>query len=272
MRSFLVFIAIFGLGFFLLSLPKKSLPFDIPEGDAKRGEYLAIAAGCASCHGEDYAGGDALYSPFGIFYAPNITQASYQVSADEFAIALLNGVDQNGKHLYPAFPYSTYETMRAQDVADLYAYISALPAVEKANQPHELKFFARWRRPLGLWKKLRGKHPDDDMRGAYLAETLGHCQECHTPRMPWGTLRYSRAYQGGKIYNQESKVAGSAPNLITGEAASWSASEIESYLSDGFTPEFDSAGGEMVEVIENTSRLSAEDRKALAEYIANLSE
>ncbi len=252
-------------------MPKTSLPYDIPEGDAERGAYIAIAGGCASCHGEDFAGGDALYSPFGTFYAPNLTPARYQATKKEFARALLNGVGKDGKHLYPAFPYSSYETMRAEDLGDLYAYISSLKPIEKATQADDLLVIARWRRVLGLWKKLRGKHPADETRGAYLAETLGHCQECHTPRTPWGTLRYSHAFEGGKIYNAARKLAGSTPSLVSGDVAHWSAEEIESYLSDGFTPEFDSAGGEMVKVIKNTSRLTDADRVALAEYIAGLS-
>src|SRR5260370_1052419 len=49
------------------------------QGDAKRGEYLAKAAGCVGCHTEEkkdavpFAGGRALKSPFGTLYGPHIT-------------------------------------------------------------------------------------------------------------------------------------------------------------------------------------------------------
>ncbi len=272
MRTFLVLIAVAGLGFFLLTLPRKSLPFEIPEGDALNGEYIAIAAGCASCHGKDYAGGEPLYSPFGIFHAPNITPSNYQASKEEFARALLNGVSKNGKHLYPAFPYSSYQQMSANDVGDLYTYIASLPPVAKDTPKDQLVFFARWRRPLGLWKKFRGSPPEPEGRGGYLVEVLGHCQECHTPRSFLGTLRYAKSFEGGKIYNASRKPVGKAPSLVSGDSAHWSESEISSYLQDGFTPDFDSAGGAMVEVIENTSRLNEGDREDIAAYIDALSE
>ncbi len=269
MRVFLLVLFVSAVFFWVLSRPDTSLDIALPNGNPSRGEYVSIAAGCASCHGSDYGGGDALYSPFGTFYAPNITPSHWQSTPEEFAVAMLNGVSPEGKHLYPAFPYSTYETMDAQDVADLYAYISSLPSVERASKPHELPFYARWRRTLGIWKHLRGKHPETPNRGAYLVETLGHCQECHTPRTLWGTLRYSRAFEGAAIYGAEGK-KGKTPSLVTGDVAGWSESEIASYLSDGFTPEFDTAGSEMVEVIENTSRLSSEDRNAIAQYLKSI--
>ncbi len=269
MRIFLLICILGAAAFWVLTIPRTTLPFDLPNGNPSRGEYLAIAGGCASCHGADYGGGEALYSPFGVFYAPNITPAHWQATKEAFAVAMLKGVSPEGKHLYPAFPYSSYETMTASNVADLYAYISTLPSVERASKPHELPIFARWRRTLGIWKILRSKHPETPDRGAYLVETLGHCQECHTPRTLWGTLRYSRAFEGAAIYGPEGK-KGKTPSLITGDVASWSESEIASYLSDGFTPEYDSAGGEMVEVIENTSRLESDDRKAIAQYLKSI--
>ena len=47
----------------------------------------------------------------------------------------------------------------------------------------------------------------------------------------------------------------------------WSESDIASYLETGFTPEFDSVGGTMVEVQKNMARLTVEDREAIAAYL-----
>ena len=36
------------------------------------------------------------------------------------------------------------------------------------------------------------------------------------------------------------------------------------------TPDFDSAGGTMADVVANTAKLSADDRRAIAEYIKSV--
>ena len=58
-----------------------------------------------------------------------------------------------------------------------------------------------------------------------------------------------------------------APNHLD-----WSAEDIANYLDTGFTPEFDVVGGDMVEVVENTSQLSDADRLAIGAYIKALPE
>jgi mono/diheme cytochrome c family protein len=50
----------------------------------------------------------------------------------------------------------------------------------------------------------------------------------------------------------------------------WSEAEIAETLETGMTPDGNRVGGPMVEVVHNTSRLSAEDRAAMAAYIKSL--
>ena len=50
----------------------------------------------------------------------------------------------------------------------------------------------------------------------------------------------------------------------------WSVKDIASFLNDGMVPSGDYAGGDMAEVIGNTSLLSQEDRDAMAVYIVSL--
>ena len=99
-------------------------------------------------------------------------------------------------------------------------------------------------------------------RGRYLVESLGHCGECHTPRNMLGGLDRSRWMAGADNPSGEGGIPGIAPGALN-----WSESEIAYFLESGFTPEFDTAGGEMAEVIRNTSRLSPEDRAAIAAYL-----
>ncbi len=252
-------------------------------GDVARGEQVFNIGGCASCHIEKGAkeearlllgGGQRFETPFGTFFAPNISPSESGIAgwnALDLANALLRGVRPDGAHYYPAFPYSSYSRMSFQDVADLKIYLDTLPSVTQVNQPHDLPLPFQIRRSLGLWKLLNlrdGAVVDSgEPRGQYLVEGLGHCAECHTPRNLIGGLDTSRWMAGAP--NPEGK--GRIPNLTPqGDFASWSVEDIAYYLKTGFTPEFDTAGSTMVEVVENLSQASAEDRLAIARYLKGL--
>ena len=255
------------------------------SGDAVRGETVFWAGGCAACHAAPGAEGDArlvlsggyrINSPFGTFVAPNISPSDQGIggwSSGDLANALIAGVGTGGQHLYPALPYTTYQRMRLQDVADLKAFMDTLPASDVASLPHELGFPFTIRRGLGLWKRLNmspgwvlDAGGDAELeRGRYLVEALGHCAECHTPRDLTGGLDRSRWMQGAP--NPSGK--GTIPAL-TPDKLKWSAADIAYYLETGFTPDYDSAGGEMVAVIANLAHLSKADREAIAAYVKAL--
>ena len=255
------------------------------SGDAVRGETVFWAGGCAACHAAPGAEGDArlvlsggyrINSPFGTFVAPNISPSDQGIggwSSGDLANALIAGVGTGGQHLYPALPYTTYQRMRLQDVADLRAFMDTLPASDVASLPHELGFPFTIRRGLGLWKRLNmspgwvlDAGGDAELaRGSYLVEALGHCAECHTPRDLAGGLDRSRWMQGAP--NPSGK--GTIPAL-TPDKLKWSAADIAYYLETGFTPDYDSAGGEMVAVIANLAHLSKADREAIAAYVKAL--
>ncbi|WP_299140955.1 cytochrome c family protein [uncultured Tateyamaria sp.] len=254
--------------------------------DTEAGALVFAAAGCASCHTapdgasegpQVLAGGHAFASDFGTFYAPNISpDPASGIGAWDlptFARAVTKGVSPDGAHYYPAFPYASYQNMTDADVADLFAYMQTLPASAQPNQPHDVGFPFNIRRGLGLWKVAFMPDgyvtpaPDDPVlaRGRYLAEGLAHCAECHAPRNAVGALQTDQWMAGAP--NPSGK--GRVPN-ITPAALDWSESDLIEYFTSGFTPDYDSAGGEMVEVIENLSQLPEVDRAALAAYVAAL--
>ena len=72
----------------------------------------------------------------------------------EFVDAMKRGVGRNGEHLYPAFPFTSYQRMRLDDVRDLYAYLKTFPAIATPSERHQLSFPFNVRRGLGLWKLL----------------------------------------------------------------------------------------------------------------------
>lgn len=265
--------------------PVDAARYDGLSGDAARGEAVFTAAGCASCHSAPEAAGEAKLvlaggqrfpSEFGTFVAPNISPSEAGIggwSLTDFASAVQNGVSPEGQHYYPAFPYTAYALMEDRDVADLWAYMQTLPADPTATQTHEVGFPFNIRRSLGGWKFLyadKGWVIEDVAspeleRGRYLVEALAHCGECHTPRTALGGLDRD-AWLGGAP-NPSGR--GTIPALVPGELT-WDATEIAYYLETGFTPDFDSAGGHMVAVIENFAKLPAEDRQAVAAYLKAL--
>ena len=253
--------------------------YDGLTGDAAAGEALFHAGGCASCHVAPdadaprvLAGGYALESDFGTFYAPNIsTDATHGIgdwSLVDFASAMKAGVSPEGRHYYPAFPYTSYARMTDADIADLWAYMQTLPADATPSKPHEVCFPFNVTRSLGAWKLL---YLDDAWvvdvapeheRGRYLVEAVGHCAECHTPRGPLGALDTARWMEGAP--NPSGR--GTIPPL-TPDELDWSAADIAYYLESGFTPTYDSVGGSMSDVVTAWSKLPAADRDAASAYL-----
>ncbi len=259
------------------------------ESDYEKGQYIFDLSGCASCHTKDQplAGGLAMDSDFGTFYTPNITPSAANGiggwSQYEFNQALRNGISPDGEHYYPAFPYTSYQAMTNEDLRVLKVYLDSQPAIEQANLKHDVSFPFDQRELLGVWKwlfldPLQGERnaiktastPQLD-RGAYIANALGHCSECHTPRHLLGGLR-----NVGMIGNANGPEGESVPALTGPKAEqfnSWSLDDLEIFLEMGMSPSGDFAGGSMGHVIDNsTSKLTDADRSALANYLLTLSE
>jgi mono/diheme cytochrome c family protein len=277
--------------FWLLTEPQRldaATAAALGAGDATRGERIFWAGGCTSCHARPKSQGDAqlelaggleLKTPFGIFVPPNISPDPESGiggwSLEDFANAMMRGVAPDGTHLYPSFPYTSYARMNPADVADLYAFMKTLPPVAGRAADHRLSFPFNVRRGLGLWKllylndgpvvALAADAPENVRLGGYLVEGPGHCGECHTPRNFMGGTDKARWLSGAVAAEGE----GVVPNITSGEGGigDWSESDVASFFETGFTPDFDSVGGSMVEVQRNLARLRPEDREAIAAYL-----
>ena len=255
----------------------------------ERGAYLLRAAGCVACHTDDkgrkifLAGGKALKTPFGTFYAPNITpdpeHGLGRWTESDFLRALGLGEAPDGRAYYPAFPYTAYSGMTEADMKALWAYLRTVPPDAQADKDHELGFPFNLRFLAGFWQSLYfeppGYHPDparDDAwnRGAYLVRHLGHCGECHSPRGALGAVDADRALAGNLKGPDGKKVANITPHPKDG-IGGWSATDLTFFLKTGFLPDGDVAGGAMEDVIrESTSHLSDADRAAIAAYLGSL--
>ncbi len=245
-----------------------------------RGRALVRAADCAACHtardGAPFAGGVPLASPFGTFYGTNITPDKEhgigKWSADDFYKALHDGVTPD-KHLYPAMPYTSYRGLSRGDTDAMYAYLTQqVKPVAVVNREHELRFPYNIRIAMAGWNVffLKNALPDASVgnaaawqRGRYLANALGHCAECHSPRGFAGQLDSSKPLAGaalGRVVAPDITPAGLA-------ARGWTQADLQMFFSVGIAPQ-GSAFGEMYPVVHlSTQYLSQADVGALTTYL-----
>lgn len=256
------------------SLPDVDIADD--ENTIERGRYLVHASGCISCHEDDnggLSGGMAIESPFGTFYASNITPdrdtgiGSWQGS--DFLLALKHGRTPDGGYYFPAFPYRSYAGASDDDVLAIAAYLMSLPPVSAQTPAHALSaWVGRWQ--MAGWNLLANMAeaetvPYDDpkiARGAYLSRNLGHCGECHTPRNALGISQQDQEFAGGDMPD------GHVEAIDSEALARWSEDDLALFLFIGLKPDGDYVGGKMEPVIEhNTGQLTDEDRQAMAAFL-----
>lgn len=283
-------VVVIGAGaFWVLTQPRPLAASAIPTtpGDATRGELLFWAGGCVSCHlspdieaGEKpmLGGGKPLTSKYGTFYPPNISPDAEtgigKWTFADFVNAMRLGLAPDGTHLYPSFPYTSYQRMPIADLADLKAFLDTLPPVKATAKADELPFPLNIRRGLGLWKLLfldghefaaDPAKSDEINRGDYLVSGPGHCNECHTPRTLFGLGGLEYAHRLGGAPNPSGR--GRAPNLTPGAngLADRSADDLLFDLQVG--QDFD---GVMSEVQQNIAHLPDADLEAMVAYIKQL--
>jgi len=247
-----------------------------------RGEYLARAADCVVCHtakGETpYAGGFAFTLPFGTIYSTNITPdketgiGSYTDA--QFLAAMHRGVRADGERLYPAMPFASYTYMTDADALAIKAYLFSLAPVHAPAKHNTLGFPFNQRWAMGIWSFFFNADTrfEPDMskspqwnRGAYVAEALAHCGECHTPRNVAYALNNRRKFAGEvtagwRAYNITS-------DKDTGIGA-WSDEQVFTYLTTGHVLGHGTASGPMGEAVdESFSQLAPEDMRAVVAYL-----
>jgi mono/diheme cytochrome c family protein len=251
----------------------------------KQGEYLAKAADCMVCHtakgGQPYAGGFAFVLPFGTLYSTNITPDKEtgigNYTDEQFLAAVHRGVRADGAHLYPAMPYTSYTYMTDADALAIKAYLFSLPPINSPNKPNALAFPFNQRWAMGVWSAVFRANerfkPDTERsaewnRGAYLAEAMAHCGECHTPRNLAFALDNRKKFGGAltagwRAYNISS-------NKESGVGA-WSDEELIAYLANGHAAGHGSAAGPMGEAVdESFSQLAPEDIHAIVAYLRSV--
>lgn len=253
---------------------------------AERGAYLVRVGNCAACHtdrgGAAWAGGRAIDTPFGTVYATNLTpdpaQGLGHWTADDFWRALHHGRSRDGRLLYPAFPYPNYTEVTREDADAMFAFLRTVPAVPRANTPHQLRWPYSTQSALAVWRAMffrPGEYQPGKAqsaawnRGAYLVRGLGHCAACHTSRNALGANSDMMDLSGGLIPMQNWYAPSLASNAEAG-VGHWPLEETVRLLRTGVAANA-TVLGPMAEVVQSsTQHLSPDDALAMATFLQAL--
>jgi mono/diheme cytochrome c family protein len=255
------------------------------ESLVERGAYLARAADCMVCHttkgGKDYAGGLGFKLPFGTLYSTNITPDKEtgigNYSDQDFLNAVHRGVRRDGARLYPAMPFTSYTYISDADALAIKAYLFSLPPVRAVAPANTLTFPFNQRWAMTFWSMVFNPdtrfEPDTSKtpewnRGAYLAEALAHCGECHTPRNLGFALDNRKKFAGALT------AGWSAYNITSDKTTgigSWRDEDLIAYLATGHAAGHGSASGPMGEAVDHSfSQFAPEDIRAVVAYLRSV--
>ena len=255
----------------------------------EKGKYIFHASGGCSCHtdtkndGEFLAGGRQINTPFGTFFGTNISPDPAtgigKWTDEDFVRAMTMGLSPEGDHYFPIFPYTSFHNITKEDLIALKAYLFSIPAVNQKNIPHDLILPFGRQALLMIWKNVvwspqpfisTPEQTERWNRGAYIAQALAHCGECHTPRNLLGGLKNYLHFSGSKEGPEGELAPNITPHKITG-IGDWTKVDISYFLETGMKPDGDYTQGLMAEVIEHGYYyLKVEDLDAVAEYLISL--
>jgi mono/diheme cytochrome c family protein len=286
----LLWIVGLGVGSFVVYAWRSTIPpADPPAADSfdaqtiRRGAELAALGNCITCHtasgGDSLAGGRPMPTPFGTIHSTNITPdvntGIGHWSQAAFQRAMREGVDRQGEHLYPAFPYEHFTLIDDADIAALYAFLMTRQPVQAQTPENHLPFPLNMRIILAGWKLLflregpRRNDPSHDEqwnRGAYLAEGVGHCGACHSPRNGFGAEIRGQHLDGGEVEGWHAY----AINARSRSYEAWNADALHTYLRKGWHDQHGIAHGPMAPVTRNLASVADSDVRAIAVYVASL--
>jgi mono/diheme cytochrome c family protein len=253
------------------------------DAQTQRGKYLSTVGDCVACHsvpgGKPFAGGLALPTPIGEIIATNITPSKTagigNYSLEQFSDALRKGIRGDGKHLYPAMPYTSYAKVSDEDIKAMYAYfMSAVEPVDTPTRPTALPFPFNIRFSMAAWNLLflddkafvpNASRDAEWNRGAYLVQGLTHCSACHSPRNLMMAEVASKELAGGEVGTWY------APNItsdVKSGIGGWDNAELVAYLKTGEALGKAQAAGPMAEAVDHSlQHLNDNDLKAIAVYL-----
>jgi len=246
----------------------------------ERGTYLmrGIVA-CGNCHtpkdgsGRELAGGFVIEAPPFRAVASNITpdrETGIGTWSDqEIVDAIRNGRRPDGRLLGPPMPFEDYRKMSDRDARAIVAYLRAVKPVSNKVEA------SVYRMPLpptygptvaGVVAPRPGVNA---VYGEYLSD-LGHCMDCHSPRVR-GQSDRTRVGGGGMEFTAPAGGVILSSNLTRGNPggiASWTDAQLAHAIRHGERPD----GGKLVPLMAFDSYRTINDRDmaALIVYLRGL--
>jgi mono/diheme cytochrome c family protein len=201
-----------------------SRTFERSDARMARGKYLVEGgAHCFHCHSEhdltvpEYpivqakmgAGWELPIPELGRITSPNITPdrdtGIGTWTDDEIARAIQEGVDKNGKALFPVMPYEAFSRLDDEDLASIIVYLRSIPAVRNVVPERKLIFplnFIVNTIPVPLAAHAApAARTTPEARGEYLVRAVAGCDDCHTPKDDKGQPLPGLAYGGGQLFH-----------------------------------------------------------------------
>ena len=265
----------------LLSIGSAAAQSEAP-GAEQQGAALASIGNCAGCHTRadrlPFAGGVPLHTPFGTIFGSNITPDPTTGigtwSKADFMRAMRDGIAKDGSHLYPAFPYDHFTRASDTDLELLYGFLMRREPIESKPPPNQLDFPYNQRALMAFWNALYldrdarlDPSPDDAVkRGAYLAQSLGHCDSCHSPRNGLGAEIKERSFDGGTVDGWYAP----ALNRHSPSPTGWTVEQLNQYLRFGMADGHAMAGGPMRDVVTSLAHAKQDDVNAIASFVVSM--
>ena len=274
--------------FFILGLFISLSVFAEGEKLLERGAYLTEGiAACGNCHTPKtsdavsiptmkFAGAFVINDPAFKAYAPNITMDKEtgigNWTDEEIIRAIREGIRPDGTILGPPMSFMNYRNISDRDIKAIVAYLRTIKPVKnivlKSN--YKIPLPPNWGPPVG---KVAEVLKDNPLAYAiYVAETLGHCNECHTPLIE-GKYDFSRAGMGGNSYIDlfGIKSVTVSANITSHKElgiGNWTDNQIKTAITDGIRPD----GRKLAPAMGFSyyKNINEEDMDALVFYIRSL--
>lgn len=253
-----------------------------------RGDYLMNGvAACGNCHtprdenGEliedmELAGAFVIEEPGFRAYAPNITPdvetGIGSWSDEEIIRAVREGIRRDGSVMGPPMGYIFFREISDRDMQAIVAYLRSVPAVrnEVPRSTYNIPMPPDW--GPELTSVPEPDRNDQVAYGRYLAHTVGHCTDCHTPLVQ-GQHDFTRIGAGGNLFPQPfgQPYSALAANITQHEElgiGAWTDEEIKRAITEGVSRD----GRELLPFMafDFYANISDEDLDAIVAYLRTL--
>lgn len=179
----------------------------------ERGSYLVnTIMTCGNCHspkgppnvvaGKDFSGGLRFNEPPFDVTAPNITSDKEtgigKWSAADIKKLLLKNVRPDGTQIV-VMPTGFYDILLPSDLDAIVAYVQSIKPVSNKVPDPIYKMQVKHQIFPGAEKPINPADLKNKVKYGFYLATIGHCMECHTPRVK-GELDFSNIGAGGQEF------------------------------------------------------------------------